>query len=806
MLDFPESFVKFKAQGVSDHCLGLLWSHKGVMVKKPRPFKFFNCWTGHEQFLSTVVNSWLGYCDGNPMQCLLRKLKRLKSCFKDFNKEFFSDISGRVKSKRSDLEQLQLFNLSHVGQRRMNDERILKAELVDLEIAESEFYRHWLKEGDLNTRFFHQKVESNKKNNTIRVIMSEEGQCYESFDEMVAELVRFFTYLVGSADPMVSGCSVESLKDLLPYSLPNDAAVSLTKEVDGLEIKKVLFKQGKDKSLGPDGYTSGFFKAVWDIVRADFISTVRYFFQSSIMLPAFNTTALVLVPKTPNPCLARDFRPISCCSVVYKTITRILVDRLMPFFPAMISQSQSAYVRGRNIVDNTLLAQEIVKGYSRKSLSPMCAIKIDLQKAFDSVNWGFLFSVLEALGLPPIFCNWVKGCITTLMFSVSLNRSLVGFFKDSVLGVLSTLEKFYELSGLKLNAQKIEFFACGLSSHVLDQICTASGFRLGHLPVRYLGVPLVTRKLTGKDCAALLARLKHKLNQWSNRNLSFGGRLQLIKTGSDTPTRGARVGWNQVCSLKSEGGLGLKNLVVWSRACCPLLVRNILAGEGSLWIAWIKEYCFKSLSFWEVECKSHFSWILTKLLKLRGEARGLFFPYANWSLINGKWIWDNIRGSRDKVSWHRLIWFPGHIPKFSLISWMVILDRLPTKDRLARFGLLVDNVCGLCGAGMESRDHLFADCSFARGVWGAVLNAHGLSFMARAWDEQLHWLLSNLRGKTLRVRALKLLWTGFLYLIWEERNHRYHRNLIRSIDVIVNRILEEVNIKLYRHGYIDLRL
>ncbi|XP_039019758.1 uncharacterized protein LOC120151319 [Hibiscus syriacus] len=124
---------------------------------------------------------------------------------------------------------------------------------------------------------------------------------------------------------------------------------------------------------------------------------------------------------------------------------------------------------------------------------------------------------------------------------------------------------------------------------------------------------------------------------------------------------------------------------------------------------------------------------------------------------------------------------------------MVILDRLPTKDRLARFGLLVDNVCGLCGAGMESRDHLFDDCSFARGVWGAVLNAHGPSFMARAWDERLHWLLSNLRGKTLRVRALKLLWTGFPYLIWEERNHRYHRNLIRSIDVIVNRLLEEVS-------------
>ncbi|KAE8705742.1 hypothetical protein F3Y22_tig00110418pilonHSYRG00158 [Hibiscus syriacus] len=105
---------------------------------------------------------------------------------------------------------------------------------------------------------------------------------------------------------------------------------------------------------------------------------------------------------------------------------------------------------------------------------------------------------------------------------------------------------------------------------------------------------------------------------------------------------------------------------------------------------------------------------------------------------------------------------------------MVILDRMPTKDRLARFGLIVDNVCGLCGTGVESRDHLFIDCSYAKGVWRAVLSACGLSYVACTWVEHLHWLLANLKGKTLRVRVLKLAWTGFRYLIWEERNHRYH--------------------------------
>ncbi|KAE8664042.1 putative membrane-associated kinase regulator 6-like [Hibiscus syriacus] len=235
---------------------------------------------------------------------------------------------------------------------------------------------------------------------TPRIIKDEAGQSYDSFEGVAAVLVDYFTNLIGTPDPLVKGCSVDNLKNLLNFSLPVDAATCLIREVSDDEIKEALFRQGKDKSPGPDGFTSGFFKAAWDIVGSDFIAAVRYFFQTSYLLPAFNATVLVLVPKSLNTCLAKEFRPISCCSVVYKTITRVLVNRLTPYFLGMISHNQSAFVKGRNIVDNTLLAQEIVKGYSRRSLSPRCAIKIDLQKAFDSVNWSFLLSVLEAMGLP----------------------------------------------------------------------------------------------------------------------------------------------------------------------------------------------------------------------------------------------------------------------------------------------------------------------------------------------------------------------------------------------------------------------
>ncbi|XP_039044681.1 uncharacterized protein LOC120184240 [Hibiscus syriacus] len=183
---------------------------------------------------------------------------------------------------------------------------------------------------------------------------------------------------------------------------------------------------------------------------------------------------------------------------------------------------------------------------------------------------------------------------------------------------------------------------------------------------------------------------------------------------------------------------------------------------------------------------------------MRSDARRLFCSSRNWDQISARWIWENIRNRCEKVCWHRLVWFPGHIPKLSLISWMAILDRLPTKDRLSRFGIIMDGGCGLCSSGLESRDHLFSDCVFAREVWTAILLACGLTRAPLSWSDSIHWLLLNLKGKSLLVLILKLAWTGFIYYIWEERNHRQFRGSHRSVGTVVSSIKESVRIKLYR--------
>ncbi|XP_039041418.1 uncharacterized protein LOC120180030 [Hibiscus syriacus] len=169
--------------------------------------------------------------------------------------------------------------------------------------------------------------------------------------------------------------------------------------------------------------------------------------------------------------------------------------------------------------------------------------------------------------------------------------------------------------------------------------------------------------------------------------------------------------------------------------------------------------------------------------------------------IKVSWIWDNTRSRLEKVSWHRLLWFPGHIPKFSLISWMTILDKLPTKDKLARFGLTVedklptkdrlarfgltaDNGCVLCNFGLESRNHLFSKCVYAKGILCDVLHSCGLTQEPLCWSDNLQWMLQNLKGKSLIVHILKLAGTGLVYYTWEERNLRLFRGLAPSIKTI----------------------
>ncbi|KAL2252965.1 UNVERIFIED_CONTAM: hypothetical protein Sindi_0091200 [Sesamum indicum] len=181
------------------------------------------------------------------------------------------------------------------------------------------------------------------------------------------------------------------------------------------DVKQAVFHIAEDKAPGPE----------------EVILAVLDFFNMNRLLKQINTTLLTLIPMVHSPMTVGDFRPISCCNVLYKIIAKLIVQRLSVILDKLISPCQAAFVTGRSIGDNIMLAQELFTGYNQAHRPPRCALKVKIRKAYDTVEWDFLIAVMKLFGFPSTFVKWIEACVTTPSFSVGLNGKPHGFFQGA---------------------------------------------------------------------------------------------------------------------------------------------------------------------------------------------------------------------------------------------------------------------------------------------------------------------------------------------------------------------------------------
>lgn len=217
--------------------------------------------------------------------------------------------------------------------------------------------------------------------------------------------------------------------EMTDFSFPVEFLQQMISIPTSEEIKSCMFKLNPNKAPGPDGLTSAFFKASWDTVGAEVVSAIKNFFATKFLSATANATILSLIPKFPGASRIRDFRPISCLNTIYKVISRLMVKRLKPILPTLILPSQTAFIKGRLLVENTTLAGELINGHHKKKGVRRITIKVDIAKAFDTLSWEFLFSCLYGLQLPHQFIDRLKSCICTTSFMVGYNGSVNGYFK-----------------------------------------------------------------------------------------------------------------------------------------------------------------------------------------------------------------------------------------------------------------------------------------------------------------------------------------------------------------------------------------
>ncbi|KAJ6925335.1 hypothetical protein NC651_009873 [Populus alba x Populus x berolinensis] len=432
LLKWPSAHYKALPRDHSDHSALILECQPHSQRPPASSFKFLNFWADREDFMDIVSAAWQTSSAGNPIYSFTTKLKTLKLALRDLHRHNSNNISKRVADAKAAWTSAQvLLDSSPATSDLIALERDKAKIYAQLCREEEAFYRQrsrvqWLHLGDRNTKFFHRSLVHRQSRNRIHALTDESGNFIHSQEDMGQLAVRHFQRLL-IAPPQAD----EDISRLFPSSISGAQIPGLEQPVTNEEIKTALFSIPDDKAPGPDGFTSLFFKKSWSIIGADFMRAVRYFFEYSIMPRCINATRISLVPKVENPACMDDYRPISCCNVLYKCISKVLVARLKLILSDVISPSQSAFIPGRQISDNILLTQELLHNYHLNKGPARCALKIDLKKAFDTISWQFILKGLQCIGIPVRMINWINACISSAFFSVGLNGSLYGFFPSS---------------------------------------------------------------------------------------------------------------------------------------------------------------------------------------------------------------------------------------------------------------------------------------------------------------------------------------------------------------------------------------
>ncbi|KAL8465080.1 hypothetical protein ACS0TY_034540 [Phlomoides rotata] len=420
---FPRSRLFSLVAPTSDHCPILLDLDPVVVRRIFNASKFENKWLEERDLPEVVRRCWNGFWDFDVDKRLLATSetlgvwgKHIHLAFKK-NKE---DLESTIQRLQSRVDSESIF--------RYND---AKRRLADLLIREDIHWKQrakvfWFKDGDTNTRFFHNMASMRRKKNHIGKLKDMNGEWVDSQNGLNEVVHNYFTDLFVGSNQVAD--DIDAMLSPLRLCVSEVDNNSLTAPFTKEEFKEAINEMHPDKAPGPDGFNLAFYQKFWSVVGDNiFDSCVRWIMPGSFPL-GLNDTHVTLIPKTESPSSMKDLRPITLCNVVYKILSKVLCNRLKGVLPDLVDKSQSTFVQERAIQDNILIAFELLHSMKnkRKGKTGEMALKIDISKAYDRVDWTYLGCVLRRLGFCQVWVQWMLMCVQTVRYSFKVNDDLVG--------------------------------------------------------------------------------------------------------------------------------------------------------------------------------------------------------------------------------------------------------------------------------------------------------------------------------------------------------------------------------------------
>lgn len=198
--------------------------------------------------------------------------------------------------------------------------------------------------------------------------------------------------------------------------------VFLTREVSEQEMELALSQSSSDKAQGPDGMNAGVIKALWEKLKMDLMDTINFFMDKGKLPQGMNSSFFSLIPKVKLPKVIKDFRPISLINCSLKILSKILTNRMLRLMDKLVSPNQTGFIKGRKISEGILITNEVVHSIKSEGVKGLI-LKLDFEKAFDSVDCEFLFEAMYGMGFSERWIFWIRSLFSSMRSSVLVNGS-----------------------------------------------------------------------------------------------------------------------------------------------------------------------------------------------------------------------------------------------------------------------------------------------------------------------------------------------------------------------------------------------
>ncbi|XP_017974450.1 PREDICTED: uncharacterized protein LOC108661541 [Theobroma cacao] len=545
------------------------------------------CWEKYEQTGTETVGIW-------------HKLRNMRVDIKQWKAEVLGNTQLQIQCLKREIKALlEVWQERDFDQDNQEELIRKKTELWALYRKEEREWMQkskvqWVNDGDRNTRYFHTIAFARKRGNHIKKIQGDGGL---------------------KEDP-------SSIKEEVGRHFENRYRERLVLQLEDMDWRLGSLKEETVKDLEKPFEEEEFGRGV-------------------------NTSFIALIPKVQNPNNLGEYRPISLVSSLYKIVAKTLANRLRKAIGNVIGRYQFAFIKGRQLMDCALVANEYADD--------------------------------------------------TMIFCEPNLENLKGFKR--------ILQCFQVVSGLKINFYKSQLFGIGIEKEVLSDWARIISCQVGELPATYLGLSLGVNHNSAHFWKPVLERVGAKLARWKAKTLSFRGRITLLKSKQKIHY----VKWEKVCNLKECGGIGMVDLEVKNRALMNKWIWRYENDRDSLWREVLVEkigsdptkllpntrYAVgdgKNLLFWRDEWIEGISLAhaFPRIHALAVNKLGKIKDFGRWK--EEKWVW-NMELRRQIFDWE----VQGKVGvKDELVKRGLQLNGTPQ--------------CVLCDRARETCDHLFVEC------------------------------------------------------------------------------------------------